>query len=190
MHRAVVYRFRELGPGTRRRAPGGQGPGVRGVAVNSSCHAEPRRSSFRSISHHEIHMPRFEDLRVFQLALDVMVDVYAATRLFPKAELYGLTSQLRRAACSVVSNIAEGQGRLTFGERRQMLSQARGSLFEVEAQVLASVRLHLLEADTANQLQTALRKTAQELAGLITWVRRREAETKRGHTTKPRTPGP
>ena len=124
-------------------------------------------------------MPTFEDLRAFQRALDLMVEVYSATESFPRAELYGLTTQLRRASCSVVSNIAEGQGRLTYGEWRQHLSEARGSLYEVQAQVIASQRLNLLDAAAATHLKNQIRVTARELTGLIAWIRRREAETKR-----------
>jgi four helix bundle protein len=124
-------------------------------------------------------MPNFEDLRAFQRALDLMVDVYTATESFPRAELYGLTSQLRRASCSVVSNIAEGQGRLTYGEWRQLLSHARGSLYEIQAQVIASQRLNLLALSTAEHLKKQIRAAARELAGLIAWVTKREAKSKR-----------
>jgi four helix bundle protein len=124
-------------------------------------------------------MGTFEDLRAFQRALDLMVAVYAATSTFPKHELYGLTSQLRRATCSVVSQIAEGLGRLTMGERRQMLSQARGSLFEVEAQLLASRRLEFIDTASAEHLRNLTRLTGRALSGLIAWVRRREDAIRR-----------
>jgi four helix bundle protein len=121
-------------------------------------------------------MPKktFEDLRAFQRALDLMVDVYTATEQFPKTELHGLTAQLRRAACSVVSNIAEGQGRLTYGEWRQHLSDARGSLHEVQAQVIAAHRLQFLGNSVAEHLKKRIRMTAVELQGLIGWVQKRE----------------
>ena len=63
----------------------------------------------------------YRDLIVWQKALDFVVDIYRATEQFPPAEVYVLTSQLRRAAVSIPSNIAEGQGRLTTGEFRQFL---------------------------------------------------------------------
>lgn len=107
--------------------------------------------------------------------MDLMVDVYTATETFPRHELYGLTSQLRRAACSVVSNIAEGQGRLTFGEWRQMLSQARGSLYELQAQVIAAHRLGFLSAAAAEHLKKQSRIAGMQLAGLIQWVRKQQA---------------
>ncbi|HEU4889367.1 MAG TPA: four helix bundle protein [Thermoanaerobaculia bacterium] len=108
-------------------------------------------------------MGTFEDLRAFQRALDLMVAVYETTEDFPRHELFGLTSQLRRASGSIVSNIAEGQGRLTFGEWRQHLSHARGSLYEVQAEVLASQRLKFLTPEAAH-LKKCIRIAGRELA--------------------------
>ena len=107
-----------------------------------------------------------------------MVEVYTATESFPSREMYGMTSQIRRASCSVVSHIAEGQGRLTYGEWRQMLSQARGSLYEVQAQIIASRELNFLNDAAAEHLKKHVRLTARELTGLIQWVKKREAQTK------------
>jgi four helix bundle protein len=121
----------------------------------------------------------FEDLRAFQRALDLMVDVYTATEHWPRTEMFGLTSQLRRSSGSVVSNIAEGQGRLTYGEWRQMLSHARGSLYEVQAHVIASLRLNLLDIATAEHLKKRATTAGKELGGLIRWVRRKELESRR-----------
>jgi four helix bundle protein len=132
-------------------------------------------------------MNTFEDLRAFQRALDLMVDVYTATESFPRHELYGLTSQLRRAAVSVVSHIAEGQGRMTFGEWRQMLSQGRGSLYEVQAQVLASQRLGFLPEAASEHLKSRIRAVARELTGLIAWVKKREEQTKNKRNAKAQT---
>jgi four helix bundle protein len=77
----------------------------------------------------------YRDLLVWQKAMDLVEAIYPATSTFPKQELYGLVSQMRRAAVSIVSNIAEGQGRLTPGEFRQFLGTARGSLLELDATV-------------------------------------------------------
>jgi four helix bundle protein len=85
----------------------------------------------------------FQDLLVWHRAIDLSVSVYSATCSFPKDELYGLTSQLRRAAVSVASNIAEGRGRLTQGEFRQFLGHAQGSNFEVQTQIAIARRLGL-----------------------------------------------
>ena len=122
---------------------------------------------------------KFEELHVFKRAVDLVVDVYAVTGEFPKQELYGMTSQLRRASLSVVNHIAEGQGRLTYGEWRQMLSQARGSLFEIQAQLIASERLGFIDAPTKKRLDDCTEKVGRLLAGLIRYVRRREQESRR-----------
>ena len=123
-------------------------------------------------------MPKktFEDLRAFQRALDLMVDVYEATESFPRKEMYGLASQICRASTSVVNNIAEGQGRLTYGEWRQLLSHARGSLYEVQGQVIAARRLKYLDDASAEHLRKRIREVAKELNGLIQWVLRREKQ--------------
>ena len=74
----------------------------------------------------------YEDLIVWQKALDLAEEIYRATRQFPKDELYGLTSQMRRAAVSIASNIAEGHERNSRGEFLQFIGHARGSLAELE----------------------------------------------------------
>jgi four helix bundle protein len=118
----------------------------------------------------------FEDLVVFQRAVDLMVHVYRITDSFPRHELYGLTSQIRRAAVSIASNIAEAQGRLTFGESRQLLSQARGSLYEVDAQLIAALRLGYVSSGERDDLRTQVVNVARPLAGLIEHIRRRERQ--------------
>jgi four helix bundle protein len=77
----------------------------------------------------------FRDLLVWQRAMQMCVAVYRLTKGFPRDEGYGLTSQIRRAAVSVPSNIAEGHGRLSTGEYRQFLGMARGSNFELQTQL-------------------------------------------------------
>jgi four helix bundle protein len=77
----------------------------------------------------------FRDLVVWQRAMQLTVAIYRLTRDFPREEIYGLTSQVRRSAVSVPSNIAEGQGRLSVGEFKQFLGIARGSNVEVQTQL-------------------------------------------------------
>ena len=116
-------------------------------------------------------MPKtFEDLDVFKRALELIVGLYAATEDFPKREWYGLAAQLRRASVSVVSDIAEGEGRLTPGEWRLMLSHARGSLYEIEAQLIVAAQLGYLRANQASDLRAATRRVGRPLAGLIRYV--------------------
>jgi four helix bundle protein len=123
-------------------------------------------------------MPKtFEDLDAFQQAVALAVAIYRATSAFPTDERYGLTAQLRRASTSVASNIAEGQGRLTNGEWRQFLSHARGSLYEIQAQLIVAEKLELLGPSAHRTLRSAVTKAAKPLAGLIDYVRRREKQT-------------
>jgi four helix bundle protein len=77
----------------------------------------------------------FRDLQIWQKSMQLAVATYQLTRGFPREELYGLTSQIRRSAVSVPSNIAEGQGRLNLGEFKQFLGIARGSNCELQTQL-------------------------------------------------------
>jgi four helix bundle protein len=83
----------------------------------------------------------YQELLVWQRAIQMVVNVYKLTRQFPREEQFGLTSQLRRAAISVASNIAEGHGRASTGEYRQFLGMARGSNFEVQTQLVIAREL-------------------------------------------------
>jgi four helix bundle protein len=89
----------------------------------------------------------YRELLVWQKAKALAVQIYKATEPFPKNETYGLTSQIRRAAVSVASNIAEGQGRLTAGEFLHFLGQARGSLLELDTQLAIALDLTYLKLD-------------------------------------------
>ena len=87
----------------------------------------------------------YRDLILWQKAKRLSLEIYRATKSFPKDELYGLSSQIRRAAVSVVSNVAEGQGRMTTGEFIQFLGHARGSLFELQTQLEIAHELGYIE---------------------------------------------
>ena len=89
----------------------------------------------------------FKELLAWQKAIDLVVAVYEATEPFPKQETFGLTNQLRRAAVSVPSNIAEGQGRGAGNDFIRFLRMARGSLQEVDTQLLIAVRLRYLTTE-------------------------------------------
>jgi four helix bundle protein len=92
----------------------------------------------------------YRDLKVWQKVVELAVMIYKLTRSFPKSELHGLTSQMRRAGVSVASNIAEGRGRISSGEFRQFLSVARGSVCELHTQI------HIAKAlDFGNQGELA-----------------------------------
>ena len=89
----------------------------------------------------------FRDLVVWQRAMSLVVEAYRVTKTFPVDGRYGLTSQIRRAAVSIPSNIAEGRGRFGLGGFIYHLSVGTGSLMELETQVMISVRLDYLNAE-------------------------------------------
>jgi four helix bundle protein len=85
----------------------------------------------------------FRDLQVWQKSIRLATTIYLLSKEFPREEIYGLTSQIRRSAVSIPSNIAEGQGRLTTGEAKQFLGVARGSNFELQTQLEIARNLSL-----------------------------------------------
>lgn len=97
----------------------------------------------------------------------LVLAVYRSTQGFPKAETYGLISQLRRAAVSIPSNIAEGQARLSTGEFEQFLGNARGSLMEVETQILIARDLGYLDDHVSETLLDATAEVGRILNGLL-----------------------
>jgi four helix bundle protein len=109
----------------------------------------------------------YQDLMVWQRAMEMTVAVYELSRSFPREELYGLTSQVRRAAVSVVSNIAEGRGRLSQGEFRQFLGLAQGSNYEVQTQILLAARLGIGEPKLLSKAEGLSCETGKMLSGLI-----------------------
>ena len=120
----------------------------------------------------------YRDLRVWQRAMELVFGVYDVTRSFPKDELYGLVSQMRRAAVSVPSNIAEGKGRLTDRDRAHFYSQARGSLLELETQILIAQRLEYVFEARAKSLMETSAELGRMLNALIERIRPTE-RTKR-----------
>ena len=113
----------------------------------------------------------YKELIVWQQGMELVTHVYRVTAGFPRDEKFGLVSQLRRAAVSVPSNIAEGQGRLTVGEFRQFLGHARGSLFEVETQVIIARNLNMIDDAEVDQLQERVGNVGRLLNGLIRSIR-------------------
>lgn len=109
----------------------------------------------------------FRDLKCWQKAFDLSLAIYSVTRTFPKEETFGLTSQLRRASVSVVSNIAEGKGRNSEKELVRFLANARGSLFELETQVALSQRLGYIIQDESTKLLAQISETGKLVNGLI-----------------------
>jgi four helix bundle protein len=109
----------------------------------------------------------YSDLIAWQKAVDLVVLVYQATDLFPKREMFGLANQMRRAAVSVPSNIAEGQGRRTSNDFCHFLSIARGSLQELETQTVIAARLKFIEDQMKCDLLAKAAEVARIINGLI-----------------------
>jgi four helix bundle protein len=110
----------------------------------------------------------YQQLIAWQKAIALVTDIYSITSGFPRDEIYGLTSQLRRAAVSVPSNIAEGQGRATKGEFVQFLCHARGSLYEVETQIVIGTNLGYIPGEQQEWLSVRIAELGRILNGLIT----------------------
>ena len=109
----------------------------------------------------------YRDLRIWQEAVDLALQVYRVTTGFPKHELYGLSSQMRRAAVSVASNIAEGKGRNTDRDFGKFLFQARGSLLELQTQIAIARGLEYLPEQESSALSGDADALGRGLNGLI-----------------------
>jgi len=123
----------------------------------------------------------FRDLRVWQAGMDLVEHVYLLTQTFPKHEVYGLASQMQRAAVSIPSNIAEGHTREHLKEYLQHLSIARSSLAELETQLEISARLNYCSSEHLHQLLEQIDLLGRQLSTL------RNALAK---TSRPNTPHP
>jgi four helix bundle protein len=117
----------------------------------------------------------FEDLRVWQESMDLTIDIYRATNCFPKHETYGLMSQMRQAAVSVPSNIAEGKGHRSDPEFVRFLFHARGSLLELRTQLLIAQRLEYVSTEKADELCIRCSNIARGLNALLNRFRAKTA---------------
>ena len=115
-------------------------------------------------------MRGYRDLIAWQKGMSLVTEIYKVTRSFPREELFGLTSQLRRAAVSVPSNLAEGYARNSRNEFRHFIGQARGSLAEIETQVEIAKSLSFLDKRTADMLLAKIDELSRILAGLKSWA--------------------
>lgn len=115
----------------------------------------------------------YRDLLAWQRSIDLVVQVYRDTQAFPREETYGLVSQLRRAAVSVPSNIAEGHARISTGEFRQFLGHALGSLMETETQVVISHRLSYIDAKQSGGLLGRTAEIGRLVNGILRSLRNR-----------------
>jgi four helix bundle protein len=109
----------------------------------------------------------FRDLIVWQRAVQMVVSLYRLTGAFPREELYGLTSQLRRAGVSVASNIAEGWGRQSDGEYKQFLGMARGSNLEVQTQLVIARELGFGNEEALKHTENLSTEVSRMLVALM-----------------------
>lgn len=109
----------------------------------------------------------YRDLEVWQLAMDLAEMVYANTKQYPRDERFGLMSQSRRAAVSIPSNIAEDYGRIHRGDYLKFLSNARGSLCELETQLILAGRLKLVAREVLNPTWALCQRIGKMLLRLI-----------------------
>lgn len=109
----------------------------------------------------------YRELKVWQKSIDLTVLIYRLTQSIPRSEMYGLTSQMRRASVSIASNIAEGQGRINAGEFRQFLSVARGSACELLTQVHVAKALGLGAARALDDAESMSNEVSKMLLSFI-----------------------
>jgi four helix bundle protein len=110
---------------------------------------------------------KFRNLVAWQRAMALVTTIYDVTRTFPREEIFGLTAQVRRAANSIPSNIAEGDGRRGDADQRRFFITARGSLLEVETQIEIALRLQYVPQETATEVFARIEGVAKPLNGLI-----------------------
>ncbi len=114
----------------------------------------------------------YRDLIAWRKAMELVLDVYRATKAFPKSEIYGIAQQLQRCAVSVPSNIAEGQARFSRPEFHRFLRMARGSLAELETQVMIAHSLGYMANDDERELLTSAAELGRILNALIASLER------------------
>lgn len=120
-------------------------------------------------------MQNYRDLVVWNKAMDLVADVYRVTREWPPDELYGLTSQARRASASIPTNVAEGQGRTGAKEYLHHLSIAYGSLRELETELLIALRLEYIDKVRCDALMGQAAEVGRLLLGLMRSLRSQAA---------------
>ena len=118
-------------------------------------------------------METHKDLRVWQQSIEMVTSIYLMTQSFPKEEMFGLVSQLRRASVSVPSNIAEGYARGTDKEKLHFLRISSGSMSEVETQLLLSLNLGYIDQEKYNELSEIVTSVWKQLNSLITSIKKK-----------------
>ncbi len=112
-------------------------------------------------------MNNFKDLKVWEKSIELVTLVYQNIAELPQDEKYGLTSQMKRCANSIPSNIAEGAGRTSKKEFKYFLSVAKGSLNELQTQLMVSEKLHFINIEKLNLLEEKITEIGKMLSGLM-----------------------
>ncbi len=120
-------------------------------------------------------MQSHKDLNVWKMSIDFAEDVYTITKQYPKEEMYGMVSQMRRAATSIPMNIAEGYARSTDKENIHFLYIAAGSAAEVDTQLILSERLGYIDEETSSTMQGQVTSIRKMLSSLIASIKKRNA---------------
>jgi len=115
----------------------------------------------------------FRDLLAWQKAMDLVDEIYRTVSGFPQHELFGLSSQMRRSALRIPSDIAEGSGRWNLLDFRRLLRDARGSAYELETQIIVAQRQGYLTLEQADELAGRCVRTTQLINGLIRYINKR-----------------
>ncbi|MFT4003995.1 MAG: four helix bundle protein [Rhizobium sp.] len=119
----------------------------------------------------------YQDLTVWQRAMDLAVECYSLTKEFPKEEIYGLVSQIRRASVSIAANIAEGYGREATGAYVHHLKIAQGSLKELETHLILSTRIGIVAIEQVRQAMS----TSDEIGKMLRSLMRRLQDERPGY---------
>jgi len=130
-------------------------------------------------------LKNYQELQVWQKSYQLCLEIYRISRRFPKEETYGLTSQMRRAAVSVPSNIAEGYGRKTTPDYVRALHIAYGSNCELETQMLLSCDLGYIESEEIKRLEASIREVERMLKALIKSLENKQSNTRSLESSNP-----
>jgi four helix bundle protein len=125
-----------------------------------------------SVTGHRAPVTSFQDLEIWQRGIDLAEEMYRVSESFPTTERFGLTSQMRRASVSVVSNIAEGWGRGSRADFIRYLTIARGSLYELITQLTIARRIGYIDPDRASELCDEMAVLSRMLLGQIRALRK------------------
>jgi len=115
-------------------------------------------------------MGNYNELKVWKKSVEFAIAIYRATANFPADEVFGLRLQMRRAAVSVASNLAEGAGRSTRKDYRRFVLQARGSIFELQTQIVIADALEFFDVDAREDLKMRAAEIGKMLNGLVKYL--------------------